>query len=228
LTEIDVDFAVAYSRVVRYSAENAAEFLRQLSLPEHAATRRGLPDGDRVFRLAASDALRDADRHPEADLLEDTAKHVVVHDGVVKPGRYTHRHVQEAVRRAVQFVDEGTAPGTANFGEFNAVGPTGYHFGPSKNNPHAVTVASSLAGSLPENAEGFPEEHYGEFTQSEVPYHTLGRHVSDEFRRTYSNSAWARNLVSPHPVDERLYRSGLAGHLAAIRNAPVDEPADAG
>lgn len=73
--------------------------LEQLSSPEHAVTRGGgeLGEDQKGFRNAVADSLRDAGRDGEADLVQDHGQHVVVHEGQVKKGRYTHDHINHAL-----------------------------------------------------------------------------------------------------------------------------------
>lgn len=80
-----------------YSHETVANMLRQLLESQHDATRWGFQEGDRNFRMALADALRDAGREAEADLVE-SGRHVMVdQSGQVRPARFSHARHQQAL-----------------------------------------------------------------------------------------------------------------------------------
>jgi hypothetical protein len=93
------EFVNRLNKVLKYGADHSTveNLLSQLSAPEHLLTRTGHPSRS-DFRGVLSDALRDHGRDKEADLLQ-SGRHVVVHEGQVKPGRFTWQHLQEAMRQ---------------------------------------------------------------------------------------------------------------------------------
>jgi hypothetical protein len=92
------DFPEKLSRAIRYSMDTVTNLLEQLNHPDHNATRWGHPDRS-DFRGVVADALQDNGRDQEADLLR-SGKHVVVHEGKVKPGRFTWEHLGDAMHAA--------------------------------------------------------------------------------------------------------------------------------
>jgi hypothetical protein len=85
---------------IHYAASHSdvENLLDQLSSPEHDVTRWGGPSADRTFRGILADALSENGREPEAELLRNPTQHVVVHEGQVRPGRWTLRHLREHAR----------------------------------------------------------------------------------------------------------------------------------
>lgn len=94
-------------------AKAAARYARA-DEPEHVALGlKALADDDRrpakalsQNRAMLSDALREAGRVGEADLLADPKRHVVVHGGEVKPGRWNTDEVLSRFHEAADHVDE--------------------------------------------------------------------------------------------------------------------------
>lgn len=102
------EFNEALNSVLRYSMDTVENLVSQLATPEHNQNRWGGPEADHTFRGVVADALRDNDRHTEADLLNDPKQHVVVDGGRVRAGRFTTDHIQNEAEHAAAWLDPYT------------------------------------------------------------------------------------------------------------------------
>lgn len=94
-----------YAKALRYAADEDTVALGLKSLtPEDRHPADHLTEN----RARLSDAMREAGRDGEADLLADPATHVVVHEGKVVPGRFDFRHISNHLSALEDHVgDEG-------------------------------------------------------------------------------------------------------------------------
>lgn len=215
------EYAGEYERALHYEADDATvhHFLTELAKPEHNETRWGT-GGDQTMRSVAADAFSDVGREREGELLRGGG-HVVVHEGKVKPGRFTHKHVWNAAAETVDHMD----------------GWAGYD--------HATRLDSEDVGNQVVNAEHHDPYDIPEHTH--YPYGTFRVHQFSDQHDIYPTHVHATELPSyladvynddvsradygwntdddPHDTLEHN-AAEFDRLLDRLRKAPVEEPAE--
>ena len=92
------DFHSDMDRVLRYAADDIAALLHALSQPEQGPHRWGHDDPLSGPRGPLADAMDDAGRTTEAELLRTPHQHVMVVDGRIRPARLTGAQVDHHLR----------------------------------------------------------------------------------------------------------------------------------
>jgi hypothetical protein len=94
-------FNDALNAALKYQTEDWNAFQRLLTEQPHH--RWGGPSADHTLRKVAADAYQEATSDEEgADLLRDENQHVVLHDGKVKAGQLTDKHISEAYSQLLE------------------------------------------------------------------------------------------------------------------------------
>jgi uncharacterized protein (TIGR02996 family) len=192
----------------RYDAspEDLAGMLHLLSQPEHEALRQG-HGGDHTHRMIVSDALRENGRDAEADLLAEPARHVVVHDNQIKPGRWTLRHLHRAIR---DFEGDGESPAWAAFaGPPDAEHVVLHDHTPAREDMHFLPSGVPAAWAITD----------GDIRHDYTPVHDVRDMVSRSLEREV-----ARNDRRGEWPDPEVRDAAVAA-LPRVRTAPLDEPA---
>jgi hypothetical protein len=221
------DFPAKLSRAIRYSMDTVTNLLTQLNHPDHLLTRIGHPDRS-DFRGVVADALQDNGRDSEADLLR-SGKHVVVHEGKVKPGRWTHRPFEEhrnrlsAAIRAEGGWDEAHPPLPNGFPNHpRTFMPDSYWTGADDDDLDTWHADDLSQHELDEN--GIPMLEGSTFTchDFQAPAHQAPKEWTDLLTDTMFDH---RNGVLNHlPPDRRAHLEAIAneGHSLSLEE-PVPE-----
>lgn len=219
-------FAKDLNDVLRFGSTpdrvHVEDALGRLGSPEHLLTRAGHPKGDSFFRGQVADLLEDAGRTDEAHLIRQGG-HVVVHDGKVKPGRFTIRPLYDAVYNATHRIQNAY---TGNGNIFDTV--------PGRHVPlrfvNRIPIYRGDSGDLIEHGvEGHDHPvvrvHYGgqveagvhpyddprsELRHRWMPIHELSERFAD---------SWSQ-LLTEMGVDRR---NPLWRHVSRMRAAPFEE-----
>jgi hypothetical protein len=222
-----IQFARAQSQVLRYAVEKSPtvdNLVRQLASPEHNATRWGEQRQD--LRDVTSDALRDARREHEADLLKDPNQHVFIRMGMVLPGRFHMQLVQQAGNSVLRHLATLSPHPVLNnfsstaFGDPDHVNPEDHEdYEPLEKNEarmahgeydgfshwkhHLKDTGRELADHLEQEAE-----HSGIWDQDDLPedageeFDRLLGHLRDApFESTHPEHPSYRKIIAQHAED---------------------------
>lgn len=210
--------ARAIRRFAAHFADTAGKMLEVFSRPEHLTTRISPTMGNGTLRLALADALEEVNRHDEANLLRGDG-HVAVFDGVVKPARLTMRDLYNAHWHAVHALDRlhYTNP-ERGLGPFS---DPERRWRPAQERGARLTVLRRPTPVWAYNA--LVETRGAEPTvwafslgegHREIPLRELRDHLADNYKQ----------FLTERGVSNR---SPLFRHVKAMRNATIEEPADA-
>lgn len=187
--------------------------------------------GDHTKREIVADYLQDLGRDEEAALLR-SGKHVVVHEGRVKPGRFTLEHLEQATRRVDDHIHEPTPRvgyHRMDYGlDFVGPDPTGEYESAIIHEPGMEDDGMPAYQSLP-NQEAHHWDHETNTpvvrwndhgcADGEVPIGKLREHLRDDYHR---HADWM--VSSGYNTPEVAARVKAASeHLLTV---PIDEPAD--
>jgi hypothetical protein len=225
------DLTDKLNRVLKYSADHSTveNMLHQLGQPEHLLTRIGHPSRT-DFRGVLSDALRDHGRDQEADLLHQGG-HVVVHDGKVKPGRFTWEHLQHAMSRADH---ELFNPNVMERGPYRTTletGPSIDWIPADDADPDAVEeemyqphIDDSNRPVVHHNKDGIPHVGITDDTcnTEDVPI----TKAADRYRNTVLNEqlGWIGDMDHNPATPEHLESLRTHPLVEAVSKAPIEEP----
>jgi uncharacterized protein (TIGR02996 family) len=180
--------------------EALAAGLRMLASTEHADTRQGgpNPEADHVFRGRLADLLQDHGREPEAQLLRDRRRHVMVHptSGAVVPARYTDRHYRRRLFELQRTIRD-------SFPDVHR--EIDWHEDQTPESNGWVTCHHYIYGN---DREGVMEE---------VHHKDMPRHLADEVH------GFLISEVELQAVD-KARRTAYHRRLSALREAPYEEP----
>lgn len=191
-----------------------ADLVSQLASPQHNRTRWGQGDEDgKTLRMALSDALHDAGRHEESELVGDHTRHVIVRKGEIKPGRFTARHISDVREELNGFLH------TVSDGQFD---PDAAHF--HEDRPDSMIRRGFYTYALTHyhDRDGFlspiPHGHVrvvhwntGDaelHDHADVHYSELGHHLADAIREQVNQIGddwdWDTPTVNTHIGDTNV------------------------
>ncbi len=241
----DFDFAEEphehYGRV-NYDASEADlhNMLTQLASPEHNHTRWGHANGpmmqsfDETFRNAVTDALRENNRHQEADWLQDPNRHVLVENGKILPARFTDHYVRQALGDHADAWDdvlEGYPGHSLDFldlvshGEHNPY-PDESFVDPYEHDPDFMEGPGEVPPNHVRVVTGLNRDHesLGHF---DTHISELGNHLADELSREWDNYVDWSHVDDEDAGAAAPIEGGRRGELDRtehqLRNAPYEE-----
>lgn len=211
-----MNYAAAYTKVVRYAADSWSLFRQRLE--SEPSLRWGTHEKAAEERPIMADAYADHTGDEEgAALLRDSKQHVVFDGDRVRKGRFTTKHVVGAADAADDLIYQLPGVETHFFGNADVVNrrtasryrDEDFNEPPKPLSPHHVRVVhiDPAGAELPYHAD--------------VHYADLGRYLADELNRHADDQAYWDEVP-----DDDQHPHGLPAIDAAlehVRKAPYEE-----
>ncbi len=205
-----MNFHDALSAALRYSADTVTNLLTQLQQPEQNEHRWGTDGGQQGLRHVLADAMDESQRHTEADLLRQQGQHVMVHEGRVRPAKFTTHRIRRAASQYANTIDNHIGYDPLEGVELDTTDSGGY-----REEDFDEPFEPLKKGEL-----RFIRLFDGDLNAHQKVHHSeLGNTLADHIKHDADgNEAWDDINELSDDEEERLKRQEQA-----LRNAPYEE-----